>query len=106
MKRVKALKETHRNVLFSRLLVETHDVGKMSKRKVDELFNPLSDGWSLFPDDSRSERAGPTPPGKLQPLCIHAVTTAGPRHLMIHNQDQTVETGPESGVETAAKMEK
>lgn len=39
---------------------------------LDRLFNPLTDDGSLFPDDSRSEDAGLTPPGKLQPICIHA----------------------------------
>ena len=40
---------------------------------VDRLFNLPSDDGSLFPDDGGSEDTGLTPPGKLQPLCIHAV---------------------------------
>ena len=56
---------------------------------MDRLFNPLSDDGSLFPDDGGSEDAGLTPPGKLQPLSIHAVratrhndTTSSLNHVL------------------------
>lgn len=47
---------------------------------LDRLFNPPSDGGSVFAYDcrsvGRSEDAGLTPRGKLKPLCVSVVRAA------------------------------